>query len=355
MHHHVQQPSRRRALVASGLTACASILPGVGRASHHFEAAAVRSNPKLGLTDLYVFKAPDADKTVFILDANFLPKPGEDLLERSALYNIHCATDDAFKSGWTWSFAYDGKRVSLRQLDQANGPVGAQGREQARLVLGKSATLANGMRAWVGLAKDPFFGNSPGLGVFRSELGQGKYDPEVWAKASGNNIFAARNCCAFVLEVPNAMLGRHINVFSTVAVQGSGGWRQVQYMAKVLMAHSMLFEDEALKAAFDASRPDNQKEFVKLFSARIARASHFAGSRPDPFAYGDEMARRLLPDVMPYEVGTEAGYRPERVNGRKLSDDAMSTTLTWLVGQPTDQRIKDPSNYTGDFPFVVPA
>lgn len=355
MHKQVLQTNRRRMLFASGLAACASTIPGLASASHHFEIATVRSNPKLGLTDLYVFKAPEGDKTVFILDANFLPKPGEDLLDRSALYSIHCATDDSFKQGFTWSFAYDGRHVSCHQLDEANAAAGAPGRSLGSFALGKAAELKGGIRAWVGHAKDPFFGNSPGIGAFRAELKEGKYDPQVWSKSSGKNIFAGRTCCALVLEVPNAMLGSKINVFSTVAVKDGKGWRQVQYMAKVLMAHSMLFEDEALKVAFDGSRPDTQKPFVSIFAARIARATHFAKSKPDPFAYGDETARRLLPDVMPYEVGTEAGYLPERVNGRKLTDDAMTTTLTWLLGQPTDHGVKDPKNYTSGFPFVIAA
>lgn len=355
MHHQVLQLSRRRVLLASGLTAGASLVPGLASASHHFEVAAVRSNPKLGLTDLYVFGAPEGDRTVFILNANFLPKRGEDLLDRSALYNIHCATDDAYKAGKTWSFSFDGKHVHCHQLDEANGAVGAKGRELGHFALGKSKELHGGIRVWAGEVKDPFFGNSPGLHAFRVQLAQGKFDPDVWTKSSGKSIFEGRTCCALVLEVPNAMLGKSINVFSTAAVKQKGNWSQVQYMAKALIAHSMLFEDEPLKAAFDASRPDTQKEFVSFFSARIARASHFAASRPDPFAYGDETAKRLLPDVIAYQVGTEAAYTAERVNGRKLSDDAMSVTMTWLVGKPTNQQVKDPVNYTAAFPFIVSA
>ncbi|MFC5607361.1 hypothetical protein ACFPRE_11175 [Variovorax soli] len=355
MHHQVLQSSRRRVLLASGLTACASLVPRFAVASHHFEVAAVRSNPKLGLTDLYVFNAPGNASTVFILDANFLPKPGEDLLDRAAVYNIHCATDDSFKAGLTWNFVNQGDHIACLQMDEANGAVGAKGRELGRLTPGKEAKLPGGIRAWVGRAKDPFFGNSPGLGAFRAQLAQGKYDPEVWAKASGTNIFLGRTCCPLVLEVPNAMLGKKVSAFGTVAVKDGSGWKQVQYMGKPLMAHSMLFEDEDLKAAFDASRPDKQKEFHNFFSARIARSAHFAASRPDPFAYGDEMASRLLPDVIRYEVGTEAAFVAANPNGRKLSDDGMSTSLTWLIGKPTSQHLKDPVNYTGTFPFVIPA
>lgn len=354
MHDQVLSSSRRRSLMASGLAACAAAVSGTAHASHHFELAAARSNPKIGLTDMYVFNAPEGDRTVFILNANFLPQPGGDLLDRSGLYNIHCAVDDSFKAGVTWTFGYDGRHVRFGQLDEANGAVGKKGKELAKLTLGKEAKLPNGIRVWVGKAKDPFFGNSPGIGAFRAQSKEGKYDPDVWVKASGKNIFAGRECCIFVLEVPNALLSKKINVFSTVALNSHGSWHQVQYMANVLIAHSMLFEDEVLKAGYDASRPDTQKDFGNIFSARIARSAHLAGSRPDPFAYGDEMAKRLLPDVMPYEVGTPAAYLVDKVNGRKLSDDAMTTTITWLIGKPTNQGVKDPVNYTSAFPYIMP-
>lgn len=355
MHDQVLPPSRRRLLLASGLTACASLLPGQANASHHFESAAVRANPKLGLTDLYVFDAPGADRTVFILDVNFAPRPGEAFLDGAALYSIHCASDDKFVAGRTWSFSQVDGGVACHQGDEANGALGAKGPALGTVPLGKATKLPGGIRVWAGVAKDPFFGNSPGIGAFRAQLAQGKYDPEVWAKAAGTNIFSGRSCGVLVLEMPNALLGKRIGVFSTVAVQQDGSWRQVQYMAKALISHSMLFEDEALKAAFNASRPDTQEAFVSFFAARIARAAHFAGSRKDAFAYGDRTARRLLPDVVAYEVGTKASLRPERVNGRRLGDDAMTTTLTWLIGQPTDQKVKDPGNHTAVFPFVVPA
>jgi len=346
--------SRRRALFASGLTACASMLPAAAHASHHFESAASRSNPRIALTDFYVFKAEEGNRTVFLLDVNFAPKAGEDLLDRAAAYNIHCATGDDLKAGFTWTFAYDGAQLACHQLGEANGALGAKGRKLGPVTEGKATELPGGIRAWVGRAKDPFFGNSPALGAFRAQLAQGKYDPKVWEKASGKNIFLGRTCGVLVLEVPNTLLGRQISAFTTVAVNEAGKWRQVQYMAKCLMAHVMLFEDEALKAAFDASRPDTQSQFVNFFSARIARSAHFAQSRPDPFAYGDETAGRLLPDVLPYEVGSDAAYTPARFNGRKLSDDAMSTTLSLLIGQPVDQHLEDLRNYTSKFPYVIP-
>ena len=352
---HLLGLSRRRALALSGLAAGAAVLPSLARASHHFEVAAVRSNPKLGLTDLYVFNAPDGKHTVFVLNANFSPKTGEPLLDASALYNIHCATSDDFKSGMTWAFASSGDRISCYQLDGANGALGAKGRKLGDVTVGKKAQLPNGIKAWVGRIKDPFFGNSPGLHVYRAQLAEGKYDPQVWEKASGKNIFLDRTCGSLVLEVPNAMLGGKINAFSTVAVQKGSGWQQVQYMAKPLMAHTMLFEDEPLKAAFDASRPDTQKEFFNFFSARIARSAHFAGGRDDAFAYADATAKRLLPDVMPYEVGTQAAFTVDRINGRKFSDDGMSVVLSLLIGKTIDQHAKDLHNYQAAFPYVVSA
>lgn len=354
---HPTSPSgfnRRRALIAAGLTAGAAVQPTIALASHHFESVAARKDPALGLIDLFVFNSPDSDRTVFILTVNFLPKPGVDLLNRNALYNIHCATSKDLKEGMTWTFAYDGKQVACTRSGEPNGAIGAKGKSIGHLTPDKEGELAGGIRARIGRAKDPFFGNSPGLHAYRAQIAEGRYDPSIWEKASGTNIFLGRECGVIVLEVPNQMLGKDIAVFSTVAQRQGSKWQQVQYMAKPLIAHTMLFDDDTLKTAYNTSRPNTQGEFKNFFKASIARSAHFAGGRADAFSYADKTTELLLPDVLRYEVGSEASFTAEKLNGRKLTDDAMSTTLTLLIGKPTSQHLKDPGNYNvNKFPYVL--
>ena len=326
-------------------------------ASHHFETAAALQDTRINQLDNYVFQSSRANATSFIMDINPSPKdaPGG-VFKPGALYNIHIAEDSKFKTGHTFSVMFDEKgNYTVYALNSPNAPTGTKGREIGKGELNKKAELADGIQLWAGVAKDPFFGNSPGLHILRQQLAEGKYDPGIWASVKGKNIFTGRKCGAIVLDVPNSMLGKKIDVFMTTAVQKDGMWEQVQYSAIPLFSHSMLFENEALKTEHDHSRPDNSQDMKNFVSARVARASTFAHSQKEPQLYGDKVANMLVPDVITYNVGTPAKFSAESINGRSLSDDAMGEMLTLLLGQPTDQHITNQKLYTQEFPYLIPA
>ncbi|MCT4704578.1 DUF4331 domain-containing protein [Enterobacteriaceae bacterium H16N7] len=339
-------------LLATSLTCSTAAI-----ASHHFESAAALQDPTINQLDNYVFQSSRADATSFIMDVNHSPKdaPGG-VFKPGALYNIHIADDSKFKAGHTFSLMFDEKgNYTVYELASPNAPVGSKGKEIGKGELNKKAELADGIQLWAGVAKDPFFGNSPGLHILRQQLSEGSYDPKIWTSVKGKNIFVGRKCGAIVLDVPNKMLGKTIKVFMTTAVQKDSSWKQVQYSAIPLFSHSMLFENEALKAEHDQSRPDNSQDMKNFVSARTARASTFAHSQKEPQVYGDKVADMLVPDVLTYKVGTPAKFSAASINGRSLSDDAMSEMLTLLLGQPTNQHITDQKLYTKDFPYLMPA
>ncbi|HAV1831793.1 TPA: DUF4331 domain-containing protein [Enterobacter hormaechei subsp. steigerwaltii] len=325
-------------------------------ASHHFESVQAIKIPSLNQLDNYVFQSSRPDATAFVMTVNNSPKAGPGgTFNKTAMYNIHIAEDEHFQKGYTYSFQFDDAgHYVVYQLNEPNGAVGAKGIELGKGSAGETLKLANGIQIWTGVAKDPFFGNSPGLHVFRKELSEGKYDPDVWKKSQGNNIFANRNCGAIVVDIPNKMLGDKVNVFMTTAVDMNNAWQQVQYSAIPLFSHSMLFENDALKREHDESRPDKSMDMKDFVSARTARASALAHSQKNPVEYGDKVANMLVPDVISYNVGTPAKFSVEGINGRKMSDDAMSTILSLLIGQPTDQVIKDQKIYSPAFPYVIP-
>ncbi|HAV1788625.1 TPA: DUF4331 domain-containing protein [Enterobacter hormaechei subsp. xiangfangensis] len=326
-------------------------------ASHHFETASALKDPAINQLDNYVFQSSRPDATAFIMDVNPSPKatPGG-VFKPGALYNIHVSDDSKFKTGRTFSLIFDDKgNYTVYQIDSPNAPVGTKGKEIGKGSLDKKAELSNGIRLWAGTAKDPFYGNSPGLHILRQQLAEGSYDPNIWTSVKGKNIFTGRKCGAIVLDVPNKMLGKKVEVFMTTAVEQSGNWKQLQYSAIPLFSHSMLFENEALKREHDQSRPDNSQDMKNFVSARTARASTFAHSQKEPQVYGDKVANMLVPDVLTYNVGTPAKFSAASINGRSLSDDAMSEMLTLLLGQPTDQHITNQKLYTQDFPYLIPA
>jgi hypothetical protein len=342
---------------AIALTA-ASLISGQAMASHHFESVIVQKTPALNQLDNYVFASPKADHTVFIMTVNSVPKSGPNgIFATDALYNIHVADDDGYKTGHTFSLSFSSDNTfTVYESQTPNGAVGAKGAKIGAGKLGKTSELAKGIKAWAGVVKDPFFGNSTSLGLLRAQLNAGKpYDPSIWAQAQGKSIFLGREASAIVLEVPNSMLGKTIRTFMTTAVDTKGTWKQVQYSANPLLSHIMMFESQALKGEHDQSRPDSENGMKAMVSARVARATTLAKTEKDPQQYGDEIAAKMIPDVLTYKVGSTAHYTLNERNGRSLDDDAMSTVLTMLLGTPTDQKIANPKLHTANFPYLMPA
>ena len=325
-------------------------------ASHHFESAQAIKVPSLNQLDNYIFQSSRPDSTAMVMTFNHSPKAGlNGVYNTSALYNIHIAEDDSFRKGYTYSFQFDNDgNYTVYSLDEPDAAVGKKGSELGEGSAGKPLILADGVQIWTGIVKDPFFGNSPGLHVFRKELAEGKYDPAVWTKSQGKNIFTGRNCVAIVLDIPNKQLGKTVKVFMTTAMKAGNSWQQVQYSAIPLFSHTMLFENEALKREHDLSRPENSHDMKAFVSARTMRTSALAHSQKDPVVYSDKVADMLVPDVITYNVGTPASFSASKINGRKMSDDAMSEMLTLLTGQPTSQAITDQKIYSATFPYVIP-
>ena len=343
-----------RPLLCTVALACLS--PLAAQASHHFESVIAQHNPAINQLDNYVFASPNGDSTVFISTFNPAPKAGPNgIFASDALYNIHIADDADYKTGTTFSFSFSADNTfTLYQLPEPNAAAGTKGKEVASGQIGQNKQLTDGIELWTGVVKDPFYGNSSSLGLFRAQLDAGKpYDPSIWAQAQGKSIFIGRQAAAIVLEVPNKLLGKTIRFFTTTAQEQDGKWTQVQYSANPLFSHTTLFENEALRAEHNQSRPNNESAITPLVSARTARASALAKTQADPLAYGDKIANLLVPDVLTYTVGTSAKYGVEQRNGRALDDDAMSVILTLLLGTPTDQKIDNPKLHTDKFPYLI--
>lgn len=325
-------------------------------ASHHFETPIAIKVPAVNLLDNYVFQSSTPDYTSVVVSVNNSPKAGKGgIFQPGALYNVHIATDDTYKKGNTYSFLFDEQdNAKVYELDEPNAAIGKIGKEIAAGTVGSEITTKSGIKIWAGAGEDPFFGNSPALHIYRAQLAEGKYDPNVWTSTKGTNIFAGRSSGAIVLDIPNKLLAKNIRVFMTVAMKEGDIWKQVQYSANPLFSHVMLFENNALKQEHDQSRPTNSSDMKNFVSARTTRASAVAHSQKDPVAYGDKVADMLVPDVLTYQVGTKAVFSAEKRNGRSLQDDAMSEMLTLLVGEPVDQAIEDQHRYMSEFPYVKP-
>jgi hypothetical protein len=83
-----------------------------------------------------------------------------------------------------------------------------------------------------------------------------------------------------------------------------------------------------------------------------------SGTSGHPEDYGRAVAGLLYPDLLPYVIGTPAGYGFAGFNGRTLADNAPEAMLSLVTGTAVPSGLspavaapqRDPN-----FPYVVPA
>ncbi len=81
----------------------------------------------------------------------------------------------------------------------------------------------------------------------------------------------------------------------------------------------------------------------------------YAMSAVNPAEYGKQIAARLCPVTLPYELGTPAAFDRARFNGRPLADDVMDVMLTLASNKPlVDGAVPDRKRVRSEFPYVAP-
>jgi hypothetical protein len=81
----------------------------------------------------------------------------------------------------------------------------------------------------------------------------------------------------------------------------------------------------------------------------------YAMSAGNPTEYGRQIAARLCPVTLPYELGTPAAFDLTGFNGRPLGDDVMDVMLTLASNTPLeDGAVPDRKRIRSEFPYVGP-
>ncbi|MFC1439005.1 hypothetical protein ABUW04_12095 [Streptacidiphilus sp. N1-10] len=96
----------------------------------------------------------------------------------------------------------------------------------------------------------------------------------------------------------------------------------------------------------------------KQIADQVAAVVRAAGTSAAPDGYGNTVAGELFPDVLPYVLGTPAGYGFAARNGRTLADNAPEAMLSLVLNTAvpsgltpaTAQALRLP-----DFPYIRPA
>lgn len=345
---------KHRMTKTSLLLAASVLTAAVAFASHHFESKLAQQFPAYDLTDLYVFDAEKSGSTVFIMDVNPTTKiDGKPQFGDNGVYSFHVASNrEMTGKGLTLTVHVVGSEVVVGILDGANAAVGAIGKEVGRAPIGSDKTLPNGIRVWTGAAKDPFVGNSEGIIKFDQNLSASKLDMSVYDK--GVDLFATLYTSAIVLEVPNSLLPPEIAVYASSAMYNVDKWEQVNRLAHPLMTHLFMYNNTAEVSEHVAHRPDRDATRKYALSANVLKAVVLDGKMKNPVAYSDKIADLLLPDMLTYKVGTPASYTVGVLNGRKLTDDAMDTALSMLMGRAVTDNANTFDRQSKSFPYVVP-
>ena len=340
--------------------------------SHHLDTPLAAQNGQLYIDDLYVFS--DDGRTVFILDVNsnitgVYQKPG---FHPEARYEFKVHFDGADFEALTYRVSFgeadSGGRqaVKLHVLTGSDAPKDSAAGE---LVLegrtGEPAS-AGGTRLWTGgRVADSFYIDLSLLAKVNGAVKNGTaVDLSAWRPEDAKNSFAGTTVESIVLEVshqrPQLRPGARIGVWcATKLATDAGGWRQINRGGHPMMWPIFWPDDVHFANHQNTRHPSQDFDAIgKYIGDKVSAVVAASGTSDDPQGYGQTVARELLPDVLPYVVGTPATYSFAARNGRTMADNAPEAMLSLVSGMAVPSGLK-PSvakNQRDDkFPYVVRA
>jgi Domain of unknown function (DUF4331) len=338
--------------------------------SHHLDTPLAAKTGQLYLDDLYVF--PGEAGTVLVMDVNsdvngMHTEPG---FHPEARYEFKVHVDGADFETLTYRVSFGQADSAGRQALQLHALTGEQAREDSaagELILegrtGEPAS-ADGTRIWAGRIGDSFYIDLSLLAKVNEAVADGTApDLSAWRPEHAQNSFANTTVDSIVLEIsdqhPQLRPGARTAVWSaTKLATDSGGWRQINRAGHPMMWPIFWPNDT------DFSNPANTRHPSEDFgtegkhiSDQVAAVVSASGTSDDPQGYGQTVARRLLPDLLPYVVGTPATYGYAAFNGRTQADNAPETMLSLVTGTAVPSGLKPSvAEQLRDtrFPYVVP-
>ncbi|MDP9844827.1 DUF4331 family protein [Streptosporangium lutulentum] len=338
--------------------------------SHHLDCEIARRDNRLDITDLFVF--PGETGTVLVMDVNSSlagpdARPG---FHPEARYEFKIHMDDATVEELTYRVTF-GERdergeqaVALHVLtgsdasdDTATGDLLAEGRTDSPI------SGPDGLRLWAGRARDPFYVDLTQVRAINAAVRNGaRIELPGWGPNAAKSSFAGSTIHAIVLEIadrdPRLSADRRIGVWVTTKLAtDAGGWRQINREGHPMVWP--IFRPDDSEYAGDANKVhpademDGESEHIARLVAGVVAAN---GTHDDPVAYGETVARRLLPDVLPYRTGTPAVFGFAEHNGRPLAGNAPEVMFSLVLNAATSTGLT-PGQFSdtrsGTFPYAV--
>ncbi len=144
------------------------------------------------------------------------------------------------------------------------------------------------------------------------------------------------------MEVPDSDLlaaasgSRRVGVWAVATLAtDAGGWRSINRVG-LPMIHPLFTQfNEDLGNRLNAGRPaDDFATYGGVVGKAVANVVAANGTSADPQAYGTKVAHRFFPNVLPYEVGTQATFGFAEWNGRSLTDNAPDVMFSIAANSP---------------------
>jgi len=341
--------------------------------SHHLDSPASRRDPRLNVTDVYAFDGDGATVMAMMVNSSLA---GAGLIagfHPEGRYELKVHVDGAATEQLTYRFSFEPANASGTQHVAIDRLVGTEAGDDhaagARIAEGRTGETisGSGVRAWCGAAADPFYLDLHHLAHILEGLQHKKpIDNGEWTPGQAASTFTGSRICAIVLEIPHGDAelrpGRAIGVWAAAKLAtDAGGWRQVNRAGIPMMwplFRALGGDDDSAEyqrdtTAHPADDPANDTGRVAAFVAAVVRRTGIG----DPDGYGRAVAARLLPDVLPYRVGTAAGFTFAGFNGRALADNAPEVMYGLVTNSavPTGLMAAAPETRQGKFPYLVPA
>lgn len=334
--------------------------------SHHFDTKVAREDPSLNLCDFYLFEGAPGT-TVMAMTVN--PDAGlsaSDVFHVEGLYAFRFDANNDLREEITFKVKFDPPthkdgdehiHIQQYQVRRASGQVARHGAAGEVLISGKTGEVSTSgrVKAYAGMAPELFAGDAFALhGFLAAFYKEQRYDGSVWQHRE--DFFAHRNVTAIVLEVPTSLIGTgKVHAWATVSLHGHAPEVQVSRWGLPLITHVFLNDPERqdVKEQFNTAVPaEDVRRFAKLIEEFSEKMSRYAGSVIDPQEYGKQVAARLCPTVLPYELGTPAAFDYAGFNGRPMGDDVMDVMLTLASNMPlADGVAPDRNRIIADFPY----
>ena len=324
--------------------------------SNHYSAANLKfpgDDARLDFTDLWVFPAVEAARTVIVMDVNpfttgmsamppFLMRSD---FHPDGVYRINVDRDgDALaEAAFTLTFS---ERTGGEQTGTLFYAVGAEARsaepggdaliENTPVAFDDASAapvMAGQVRLFIGVRSDPFFADA-----------DGSFHGFAW---TGQDAFADRNVLSIVMEVPDDMLSADpiIGLWASVSQrQRDGSLVQVDRGGHPTI--NPFVNPNNVKNTYNLGQPvDDVVTYLGPWTAFLQENGGYSAEA------AEQAARIVLPDILRYDRGQPVGYP----NGRALTDDTFSARFAWMSdGKIPPQGLKPHADLLSEFPYLGP-